>query len=131
MYFSANERIVRLLLSYTQCHDRVDYIVPVVFQSFDGLLPTDVGLCHDEFDILRLQAAIVDLLIIIIVFLRLLVLNSLALALVFRVIVAGVVSVARFGSSELLGSSGLMSRVEVLDLGLAKDAALVSRCEVA
>jgi hypothetical protein len=41
--FCLVDRIV-LLLSYTECHDRVDYVVAIVFQSFDGLLPTDISL---------------------------------------------------------------------------------------
>jgi hypothetical protein len=31
-------------LSYTERHDGVDYIVSILFESFDGFLATDVGL---------------------------------------------------------------------------------------
>lgn len=41
---------------YTQRHDGVDYIVPVILQSFDGFLPRDTSLSHDKFDVLLLQA---------------------------------------------------------------------------
>lgn len=105
----------------TQCHNGVDDIVVVLLQGLDGLLPADVGLGHDKLDILVLNALGVDLLAVILLLLLLGIgvggLAGLGVA-VARVVVLTT------GSGELLGGSLLGSGVEVLDLGLAEDAAV-------
>lgn len=98
----------------TQCHDRVDYVVVVLFERLDGLLAADRGLGHDELNVLVLDALGVDLLLVILLLLG----GLLAVA----VVVAGMVVVV--GSvGELLGGGRLGAGVEVLNLGLAEDAA--------
>jgi hypothetical protein len=65
---------------YTQRHDGVDYIIPVLLKSLDCFLSRHRRLGHDELDILALKTAVVDFLIVIIVLLWLLGFNLLALA---------------------------------------------------
>jgi hypothetical protein len=101
----------------TQCHDRVDYIVVVLFQCLDSLLAGHVGLGHDKFDVLVFDAIGVHFLAIILLFLLRFVLVIVA--------VAGVVVLNRL-ARQLLGSSSLGTGVEVLDLGLAEDTGWVS-----
>lgn len=113
-----------MLLLNTQCHDGVDNIIVILLQGFDGLLAADVGLCHDELDVLILQAVSVDLLSVIVIILLLLVLLSLGgldgLA-GLAVVVAGVV--LSTGSGKL-GSGGLLGGVvDVLNLGLTEHTA--------
>jgi hypothetical protein len=50
-----------------ECHDRIDNVVIVFLQGLNGLLATDVGLGHDEFDVLVLEVGCVDLLSVVIV----------------------------------------------------------------
>lgn len=114
----------------TQSHDGVDNVVVVLFQCFYRLLTADVGLGHDELNVLILQALGVDLLTVVLFFLFLLGLGRLALlavvvvvvmVVVVIVVVAGVLSLG-VGLGELGGSSLLSGGVDVLDLGLTKDA---------
>jgi hypothetical protein len=100
-----------------QCHDRVDYIVVVLFEGLDGLLPADVGLGHDEFNVLVLDTLGVDLLVVILLLLS----GLLAVA----VVVAGVVVVVGGAVGELLSSGCLGTSVQVLDLSLAEDAVVM------
>lgn len=100
-----------------KCHDRVDYIVVVLFEGLDGLLPADVGLGHDELDVLVLNALGVDLLIIVLLLLS----GLLAVA----VVVAGVVVVVSGAVGELLSSGGLGAGVQVLNLSLTEDAVVM------
>ena len=115
--------------SATQRHDRVDDIIPILLERFDGLLSRHAGLVHDEVDILALQIRVVDFIVIIVVVLGFLgLLFALAVVVVVvimpGVVVAGVVSCAGvLGSGELLGGAGLGLRVEVFDLGFSEDAA--------
>jgi hypothetical protein len=105
-----------------ECHDGVDNVVVVVLECLDSLLARHTGLGHDKFDVLGLQAGIVDFFVIVIVFLlSLLVFNLLALSVLIVVIVTGVVFTGLL-SSELLSGGGLVLRVEILDLGLTEDA---------
>ena len=106
----------------TQRHDRVDDIIIVLFQSFDCLLARYSGLCHDELDVLILDAVGINLFFVVIVLL----LSITALARLARlaVAVAGVVVVGAL-AGELLSGSRLGRGVEVLDLRLAEDAALM------
>jgi len=101
----------------TQCHDRVDYIVFVLFQCFDSLLAGHIGLGHDKFNVLVLDAIGVHFLAIVLLFLLGLVLMIVA--------VAGMVVLNRL-ARQLLGSGSLSTGVEVLDLCLSKDTGCVS-----
>jgi hypothetical protein len=104
---------------HAQRHDRVDYIIVILLQRLDGLLPRHRRLLHDELNILALKTLLVNLLSIIIVILVLLgvaAVDGLALA----VVVAGVG--VCLSLDDLLGGGGLSLGVEVLDLGLAEDA---------
>lgn len=110
------KRKARLVLD-TQCHDRVDYVVVVFFERLDGLLPGHVGLRHYQLDVLVLDALGVHLFAL----LLLLLLGYLVLVVVR---VACVVVLRRL-AGQLLRGRRLGAGVEVLDLGLAEDAALV------
>ena len=116
--------------SYAEGHDGVDDIIVVLTQGLDGLLARDVGLCHDQVNILGLQTTLVDLLAVILLFFLLgLGLGGLALAqqVNVAVVVAGVlVTTGSFGGGQLLSSGSLGLGVQVLDLGLTKDTARVS-----
>ena len=79
---------------------------------------------HDKLDVLGLKTGVVDLFAIILFFLLLL-LNGLALAVVVVVVMAGVVVSSVFSIGELLGSGSLSLGVQVLNLSLAEDAAVV------
>jgi hypothetical protein len=103
-----------------QSHDGVDYIIVVVFEREDGLLPADAGLGHDELDVLVLDTLGVDLLVVILLLLLLGGLLTVGVAGVVVVVVVG------GGSGDLLSSGGLGTSVQVLDLSLAEDA--VSSC---
>lgn len=107
----------------TQGHDRVDNIVVVLFQGFDGLIAADVGLGHDEFDVLILDALGVNLFAVILFLFLLLGLVVVVVAVAsLAVVVTGVLGLS--GGSELLSGSGLGSGVDVLDLGLTENTAL-------
>lgn len=104
---------------YAEGHDGVDNVVVVLLERLDGLLPRDAGLLHDQLNVLGLETGLVDLLaIVLLLFLLLLGGRLLALAVVVALVVTG-----SLGLSELLGSGGLGSGVQVLDLGLTEDAA--------
>lgn len=110
---------------YAECHDGVDDIVIVLLQCLDGLVAGNVGLGHDELNVLVLKTGGIDLLLILLLVLLVLsTLDGLALSVVVRVIVSGVVvaSVVVLGSSELLSSRSLGLGVKVLNLGLTEDA---------
>jgi hypothetical protein len=83
-------------------------------------------LLHDQFDVLALQAFLVNLLTIIIVVLFLLVVVIVIVVMVvfdglsFAVVVAGVG--VSFRLDDLLSCGSLSLGVEVLNLGLAEDA---------
>lgn len=107
---------------HAQRHNGVDYIIVVLLQRLDSLLPRHGRLLHDELDVLALKSLFVNLLSIIIVILVLLgvaAINGLTLA----VVVAGVG--VCLGLDNLLGGGGLSLGVEVLDLGLAEDAVVL------
>jgi len=117
--FSNDDRMQRAFSGalHAQRHDRVDYIIVILLQCLDGLLPRHRSLLHNELDILALEALLIDLLVIV-VFLLLLGIagvNSLALA----VVVARVGVCLRL--NHLLDSGGLCLGVEVLNLGLTED----------
>lgn len=104
-----------------QSHDRVDDVVVILLERLDGLLPRYVGLRHDELNVLVLDALGVHLLTVILLLLGGLLggiatLNGLA---GLAVVVACVVVL---GGGQLLGGGGLGGGVQVLDLGLTKDA---------
>ena len=80
-------------------------------------------MCHDQLDVLGFETTVVNLFIVIIVFLDLLVLNSLALTVLGGVVVSGVVLTSLLGCGKLLSSGSLVLRVEVFDLGLTEDTA--------
>lgn len=80
---------------------------------------------HDKFDILGLETGIVDFFVVVIIFLLgLLIFDLLALAVLSRVIVTGVVRTSLLLCGELLSSGGLVLRVEILNFGLAEDAVM-------
>jgi hypothetical protein len=106
-----------------QRHDGVDYVVVVLLQGLDGLVPADVRLGHDELNVLLLDTVGVDVLLVILLLLIVLLGVGRAGGLGLAVAVAGVVVLGTAGGGELLGSGGLGGGVEVLDLGLTEDAA--------
>jgi hypothetical protein len=81
---------------------------------------------HDQFDILVLQTSSIDLLslVLILVFLGIASLNSLALSVVVVVVVASVIVsgvVMGLLGGQLLSSVELSLGVEILDLGFSED----------
>ena len=76
---------------------------------------------HDELDVLGLETTVVDFLIVVIVFFDFLVFDCLALAVLISVVVSRVITASLFSCSELLSSSCLVLRVEILDLSLTED----------
>lgn len=105
----------------TKRHDGIDNIIVVFLEGFDGLVAADVGLCHDQLDVLVLDAIGVDLLIVVVVLFLLLGVTVLGVA-VAGVVVTGVLTTLSSSlGGNLLGSGGLGSGVDVLDLGLTKD----------
>lgn len=109
---------------YAQRHNGVYDVVVVLLKGLDGLLSGDAGLLHDKLNVLALEARVVNLFVIVLLFLLLLVLGSFALALagLVAVVVAGVVVGVSLGLGELLGGGSLGLGVQVLDLGLTEDA---------
>lgn len=110
-----------------QSHNGIDYVIVILLQCLDSLVPRDTGLGHDQLDILVLQTSSIDLLSIVLVLILLVIasVNSLALAVVVGVIVASVVVsgvIMSLLGGQLLGSGGLGLGVEILDLGFAEDA---------
>jgi hypothetical protein len=78
---------------------------------------------HDELNVFALQASVVDLLVIIIVFFGLLCFFQFTLSGVAMVVACvRVAGVGSFGSGQLLRSGGLGLRVEVFDFGFTEDA---------
>ena len=92
---------------YTQRHNRVDYIVPILLEGFDCFLPGHRSLSHDKLDVFAFETTVIDFLVVIIVLFGLLRLDLLALAVLVRMIVPCVITASSFRSSELLGRSGL------------------------
>lgn len=86
---------------------------------------------HNQFNILGFESAVIDFLIVVVIFFDLLVFDCLALAvvMVMVVVVTRMISISGLGSSKLLSSGGLRLGVEIFDLGFAEDAVvLVSLC---
>lgn len=113
--------------SYAESHDRVHDIVVVLPEGLDGLLAGDVGLGHDKVDVLGLEAGLVNLLAVVLLFFLLaLGLGGLALAedVVLVVVTSVLTSGGSLGGGKLLSSGSLGLGVQVLDLGLTEDAAL-------
>jgi hypothetical protein len=82
-------------------------------------------LSHDKFNVLGLQAGIVDFLLIVIVFLLgLLVFDLLALSVLIVVVMTSMIFTGLL-SCELLSGGSLVLRVEILDLGLTENAILM------
>lgn len=108
---------------HAQCHDRIDNVIVILLQGLDSLLPRDRGLRHDQFNVLGLHTGVINFLTIILVllfvFLSIAGINGLALAMIVRVVVASVG--VGISSSELRSCVGLSLRIEVFNLGLAKD----------
>lgn len=115
-------------LSYTQCHNRVDYIVPILLQCFHSFLPRHISLRHHQLDVLAFQPAVIHFLVVVIILFRLL---GFFFAFAVIVVVAGMIMtsmITRIGSlssCELLSGIGLSLRVQVLDLRFTKDAEAV------
>jgi hypothetical protein len=110
---------------YAKRHNGVDYIVVVLFQCLDSLLPRNRRLLHDQLNILALESRLVHLLAIVLIFIILLFLaslNGLALAVSPRAVVMACMLVDFTGLNDLVGGIGLSLRVEVFDFGLSKDA---------
>jgi hypothetical protein len=109
---------------YAQSHDRVDNVVVVLLEGLDGLLPRDAGLLHDKLNVLGLETRVIDLLAIVLLLVLLLLLDGLALVVtvVVVVVVTSVVVGLSLGLGELLSGGSLGLGVQVLDLGLTKDA---------
>lgn len=119
---SRSENRISASLLYAEGHNGVDDIVIVLPQGLDGLLAGNVGLGNDQVNVLGLEAALVNLLTIVLL-LVLLGLDSLAEV---RVIVTGVVVASvvtgSLSGSELLGGGSLGLGVQILNLGLTEDA---------
>ncbi len=116
-----------LCLSYTQCHDRIDYVISVLFQCLDSLLPRNIGLGHNKFDVLAFQPCIIDFLLIIIILFRLLdfLFAPSMIVVMAGMIMAGMVSgTGVLCCGKLLGCVCLGLRVQIFDFGFAKDARL-------
>jgi len=116
-----NERL------HTQCHDRVDYVVVILLQRLDCLLPRDGCLLHDQLNVLALQVILIDLLVILIfvVVVMVVVVTAVIVAAVVDGLPLAVVVTCvgvLLGLDDLLGSGGLGLGVEVLDLGFSEDA---------
>jgi len=92
---------------YTQRHDRVDYIVPVLLESFYSFLSGHRSLSHDKLDVLAFEATVIHFFIVVIVLFGFLRLDLLALAVLVRMIMPCVITASSFRSSKLLGGSGL------------------------
>lgn len=112
---------------YAESHDRVDYVVVVLFQCLDSLVPRDTCLGHDQLDILVFQSGSVNLLTIvfILILLAIATINSFTLAVVVGVVVASVIMsgvVMGLLRGQLLSGRDLGLGVEILDLGFAEDA---------
>ena len=105
---------------YAQSHDRVDYVIVVLLQCLDSLVPRDAGLGHDQLDIFVLQTGGIDLfgIVLILILLALASLNSLALAMVVVVIVVMVVVVAGVVMSGVVMSFLRGQLLSGRDLGL-------------
>jgi hypothetical protein len=119
---------------YRQSHNRVDNIIIILLQSLDSLVSRNIGLRHDEFDILVLDTLSINWLSIILVIVLLVVAGLDGLALAVRVavgvVVAGVVVssvVVRLLSCEGLSGGCLSLGVEILDLGFTEDAGLCQK----
>lgn len=118
----------RRTVLYAQRHDTVHNIVVVLLERLHRLLSAHARLSHDQLDVLRLQASVIDLLSIVLLFFSLLAgvpLDGLALVALCAVVMAGVLVGGLCG--ELLGGRGLGLGVEVFDLGLTEDA-VVAEC---
>lgn len=106
--------------SYAESHDGIDDIVVILPQGLDSLLAGHTGLRHNQINILGLEAALVNLLAIVLLVVVLSVgLGGLLEDLVL-VVVTSVVT-GSLGSSQLLGGGSLGLGVQVLDLGLTED----------
>ena len=119
--------------SYAEGHDRVHDIVVVLPEGLDGLLAGDVGLGHDKVNVLGLEAGLINLLAVVLLFFFLgLDFGGLALAVVVVVVVVVVVTsvltTGGLGGGQLLSSRSLGLGVQVLDLGLTEDAAMCQFC---
>jgi hypothetical protein len=89
---------------YAQSHDRINYVVVVLFQCLDSLVSRDACLGHDKLNILIFETGSIDFLsiIFIVIFFVLASFNGLALSIVIGVVMARVVMtgvVVRFLSS--------------------------------
>lgn len=113
----------------TQGHDGVDDVIIVLLESLDSLFATDIGLGHDQLNILILKAFGLDLVVIVVLIFIFLLLLFLGLGSLdglagLAVVVAGVVLGTLGGE---LSSGGLLGgSVDVLDLGLTEDTAGMS-----
>lgn len=119
--------------SYAESHDRVHDIVVVLPEGLDGLLAGDVSLGHDKVNVLGLEAGLINLLAVVLLFFLLgLDFGGLALAvvvvMVVVVVVTSVLTTGGLGGGQLLSSGSLGLGVQVLNLGLAEDAALCQFC---
>ncbi|KAI6775734.1 hypothetical protein HG530_002492 [Fusarium avenaceum] len=116
-----------MFVPYAESHNGIDNIVVVLLQCLDSLIAADVGLSHDELNVLILESGSIDLLIVILLLIILLIVVVLVLLLLgglsslagLAVVVAGVV--LSVSGSELGSSSLLSGSVHVLDLGLTEN----------
>lgn len=121
------DRSSRKLRLDAESHNGIDNIVVVLLQCLDSLIAADVGLSHDELNVLILESGSIDLLIVILLLIILLIVVVLVLLLLgglsslagLAVVVAGVV--LSVSGSELGSSSLLSGSVHVLDLGLTEN----------
>ena len=99
--------------SHGQLHDGVDYVVGVVLERLHGLGTRDIGLGHDELNVLLLHSGLVDLLIVILLLGDGRLVAGCALT-------AEVGGLRGLGRLELGGGVDLRLLRQILDLGLAE-----------
>ena len=104
-----------------ESHDGIDNVIVVLLEGLDSLLPADRGLGHDELNVLWLETSLVNLLTVILLLGLGVGTGVDGLALV-TVIVPSVVTRGTLLVLQLLSSSGLCLRVQVLNLGLTENA---------
>lgn len=112
---------------YAQSHDGVDYVIIILFQRLDSLVPRDTSLGHDQLDIFILQSRCVDLFSVVffLFLLGITSINGFALAMVVGMVMSSVVvsgMIVCLLGRQLLSGGDLRLRVEILNLSFSEDA---------
>jgi len=56
-----------LLQLYTQRHNRIDYIIPIILQRLNSLLPRHTSLRHHQLNILLLEPRIINFFAVVVI----------------------------------------------------------------